>query len=74
MSKEVNTIGYLCAGVGMNVCLITTLIRLTGRAYIFGMETMSFFMGGVALMVVACVLKLYDDEEEGEAAEEKQGS
>ena len=44
---------------GILVCLVSGLTRITGNFYLFGYEAMTLFMGGTALMVMACLLKLH---------------
>ncbi len=49
-----NTVGVL----GVLVCLVTGVARITGHFHVIGYEAMTLFTGGIALMLIACLIKL----------------
>lgn len=59
MRKLIQTGGNIAAILGIVICLITGLMRLSGQAVVFGFEAITLFIGGIALMVMACLAKLY---------------
>lgn len=57
--KQLMTIGgNVVALIGVLACLVAGLARVSGHYYLFGYEAMTVFMGGVGLMVAACLAKL----------------
>lgn len=60
--KQLMTMGgYLAAVLGLLMCAVSGLTRVAGTYYLAGFETLTLLQGGVALMVLACVLRLYRD-------------
>jgi type IV secretory pathway VirB2 component (pilin) len=59
MQKLIQTTGNIAAILGIALCLITGLMRLGGQLTIFGFESITLFIGGIALMVMACLAKLH---------------
>lgn len=51
--------GHIAAAVGALACLVGGVARLAGHYYLGGFQDMSLFMGGIGLMVFACLAKLY---------------
>lgn len=43
---------------GAVVCLVSGAARIAGHSYLAGFESMTLFVGGIALMVCSVVLKL----------------
>jgi hypothetical protein len=58
MDKLLDLVGNIAAVLGMLVCLVAGLFRLSGSYYVFGFEAVTLFTGGIALMVFACLAKL----------------
>jgi type IV secretory pathway VirB2 component (pilin) len=64
-SKEVvvktilERLGNGAAIVGVLLCLMAGLARVAGAFYLGGFELMTLFMGGMALMLAACLAKLH---------------
>ena len=61
MSKLIQMAGHLAAILGLAFCLVTGLTRLSGNYYVIGFEASTLFVGGIALMVAACLARLYKD-------------
>jgi len=58
MHKMIQVIGNIAGILGIAVCLITGIMRMSGHAIVFGFEAITLFIGGIALMVMACLAKL----------------
>jgi len=50
--------GNLAALAGIVLCAIAGGARLFGSFYVLGFEAATLFLGGVALLVLACLAKL----------------
>ena len=59
MQKLIQVIGNIAGILGIAVCLVTGIMRLSGHAVVFGFEAFTLFVGGIALMVMACLTKLH---------------
>jgi membrane protein YdbS with pleckstrin-like domain len=59
MNNFIETLGNILAVVGILVCLVIGVIRVSGTYLFFGHEPMTWFVGGIALMVMACLAKLH---------------
>ncbi len=59
MDKLVGLIGNVAALLGIIICLIAGIARMTGNYHVLGYESITLFTGGIALMVAACLAKLY---------------
>lgn len=59
MLKIFYTTGLIAAALGTLACLFAGLGRLLGHYYIIGFESTTVFQAGIALMVLACMLRLY---------------
>jgi len=59
MNKIIQFVGNSAAILGIAICLITGLMRLSGQLTVFGFEAITLFIGGIALMVMACLAKLH---------------
>lgn len=51
--------GNIAAVAGAFICLFAGLVRITGHYYLSGFETNTLFIVGIALMVMACLVKLH---------------
>ena len=58
MNKILVQLGSFAGVLGVLICLIAGLARVTGFYYIAGYQSTTVFTAGVALMVFACLLKL----------------
>jgi type IV secretory pathway VirB2 component (pilin) len=63
MQKLIQTVGDIAAILGITICLVTGVMRLSGQGIVFGFEAITLFIGGIALMVMACLAKLYAQQE-----------
>jgi len=58
--KQLMTMGgYLAAVVGLLICAASGLARVSGAHYLAGFEALTLLQAGIALMVLACILRLY---------------
>lgn len=60
MQTLLNWAGGLAAWLGVALCLGAGAIRLTGVYEVASFELRTLFMIGTGLMVMGCVVKLYD--------------
>jgi hypothetical protein len=58
MDKLIAYGGNLFALAGLCLCLSAVAGRLSGGFVILGFQSVSIFIGGVALIVVSCLLKI----------------
>ena len=58
MERTFGLIGSIAAVAGMVTCLAAGLARLMGSHYFLGFESVTLFIGGIALMVLACLARL----------------
>jgi hypothetical protein len=58
MQQLLNYIGNLTGGLGMLLCIVGGLTRLTGSFYLAGYAATTIFSVGTGLMVFACLVKL----------------
>lgn len=59
MQQMINLISNLSGAAGLLICLGTGISRLLGHYHIMGSEVVTLFIVGIALMVAACLGKLY---------------
>jgi len=59
MNKFIDTFGNILGVLGIVVCLMIGVIRVSGTYLFIGHEPMTWFVGGIALMVMACLAKLH---------------
>ena len=59
MPKLIAFIGNLSAVAGLAICLISGISRLMGNWETLGYSTVTLFIVGIGLMVVACLAKLH---------------
>jgi len=62
MKQLMDVVGRLSALLGVLVCAVSGVSRVTGSYYLAGFEVLTLLQGGIALMVFACVLRLYRDD------------
>ena len=58
MERVITIIGNLAALVGILLCLVSGVARVTGSFYVAGYAGMTLFQAGAGLMVLACLCKL----------------
>lgn len=59
MNNFIETLGNILGVLGILACLMIGVIRVSGTYLFFGHEPMTWFVGGIALMVMACLAKLH---------------
>ena len=59
MDKLISTLGYALAMLGFILCAIAGGARLVGMFHISSYEVMTLLQVGTALMVAACMIRLY---------------
>lgn len=57
--KLLPLISNIVALAGVLLCLVAGFLRLSGTYHFAGFEVMTFFDGGSAVMIFACLLKLH---------------
>jgi len=58
MGKTLEILGSIVGVIGILICLISGLVRVTGGHWFFGFEAFTLFIGGIGVMMVACLAKL----------------
>ena len=58
-SKHIDIAALVLVALGALVCLGAGVSRLAGTFYLFGFQSVTLFIGGIALMVLAVYLKLH---------------
>jgi len=58
MQSLLSILGTLVGIAGLAICVVCGGMRLTGAFYLAGFELITFFQAGIAMVVVACYLKL----------------
>ena len=59
MDNMLGIVGNIAGVLGVLVCAVAGIFRLSGSFYVFGYEAQTLFIGGIALMVMACLAKLH---------------
>ncbi|OEU63855.1 MAG: hypothetical protein BBJ57_04585 [Desulfobacterales bacterium PC51MH44] len=59
MEKVIDFAGNVTAALGIFICLVAGVARVAGNHYVFGYEAITLFIGGIALMVMACLARLH---------------
>ena len=59
MEKMINTIGTILGIFGILVCVLAALSRVVGNHYVLGFESITLFIGGISVIVAACLAKLH---------------
>ena len=60
MNNLLELAGNIAAILGILVCALAGVARITGYYYVFGYEAVTLFIAGMALMVMACLAKLHN--------------
>jgi len=59
VGKLIEVAGNIVGVIGLLVCLVSGGTRVMGQFYLLGYEAMTLFVGGIGLMVAACLAKLH---------------
>lgn len=59
MEKTIDTIGTVLGVIGILICLLAGVSRIAGNFYLLGFESVTLFIGGISIMVAACLAKLH---------------
>jgi hypothetical protein len=58
MASLLSNIGSLTGFLGILICLVAGVTRLTGSYYLAGYGLQSLLLAGIGLLLVGCFLKL----------------
>lgn len=58
MNRLLTNLGSIAGIIGILICLVAGLVRLSGSFYLAGYSVQSLFVIGVASIIMACYLKL----------------
>lgn len=58
MDKMLEYFGNVVGVAGVLVCLLAGAARVAGSHYLMGFESITLLIGGISLMVAACLAKL----------------
>ena len=58
MGKTLGIIGSVVGVIGILICLSAGLVRVTGGHWLFGFEAFTLFLGGIGVMMMACLLQV----------------
>jgi len=58
MGETLGIIGSVVGVIGILICLFAGLVRVTGGHWLFGFEAFTLFIGGLGVMMMACLAKL----------------
>jgi len=56
--KPLRILGDLLILIGVLVCFTPVLTRLSGNYYVWGFELSTVLLGGIAILVMACLARL----------------
>ena len=59
MDKLWNPLGNIAALLGVLMCFVAGVSRLAGYFYILDYPAITVFIGGIGVMVMACLIKLH---------------
>ena len=59
MAKLLEIVGNSAGLLGILICLIAGIARILGSYHVLGFEAITLFIGGISLMVMACLIKLH---------------
>jgi hypothetical protein len=59
MAKLLEIIANGSGLLGVLICLVAGVTRILGSYHVLGFEAITLFIGGIALMVMACLIKLH---------------
>jgi hypothetical protein len=58
MDKTFGIIGSVVGVIGILICLGAGVVRVTGGHWLFGFEAFTLFLGGIGVMMMACLLQV----------------
>ncbi len=58
MKNLIEQLGNATAFIGILLCLVSGIVRVTGSFHLLGYAAMTIFTAGTAIMVFACLAKL----------------
>ena len=58
MVKTLEILGSAVGIIGILICLGAGAVRVTGGHWFFGFEAFTLFIGGLGVMMMACLAKL----------------
>lgn len=58
MNRLLANLGSIAGIIGILICLVAGLVRLSGSFYLSGYSAQSLFVIGIASIIMACYLKL----------------
>ena len=58
MNRLLDMVSTVAGVIGLLVCLISGLLRLSGMWSVYNFDVMTLFTVGIGLIVAACFLKL----------------
>lgn len=59
MNRMLDMVGTVAGVIGLLVCLISGLLRLSGMWRMYDFDVMTLFTVGIGLLVAACFLKVH---------------
>ena len=59
MESLVGKMGYGSAVIGFLLCAVAGVTRLSGNYHVLNYEALTVLQAGTALMVLACMIRLY---------------
>jgi hypothetical protein len=59
MKNTIGLLGTAAGALGVLVCAISGIVRVSGQFYLGGFEAMTLFNGGIGLMVAGCLFRLH---------------
>lgn len=59
MENLISKLGYASAIVGVLLCAVAGVARVSGSYVVLNFEAMTLLQAGTALMVLACLIRLY---------------
>ncbi len=62
MLEKFGPIANMATIFGILLCGAAGITRITGSYYLMGFETMTLFLAGMGILLVACLAKLYQLE------------
>lgn len=58
MDKMLSMVGNVAAIIGLLMCVVSGVVRLTGAFHLSGYSAMTIFLTGTGFMVLACLAKI----------------
>lgn len=59
MENMLTRVGFVIGFIGLVLCLVSGVSRVAGSFYLFGYQSITILFAGIAMMVAACMFKLY---------------